>query len=99
MEKKTYWINGVGILSPQFTFDNSDFLSSTQEYEDNILKCVAPDFKNYIPPVQLRRLSRLLRMGLSAAIICMRDAKNETPDGIITATGYGLLEDTARFLT
>jgi 3-oxoacyl-(acyl-carrier-protein) synthase len=28
----------------------------------------------------------------------LRDAKNENPDGIITATGYGFLDDTAKFL-
>ena len=98
MEKKTYYINGVGLISPQFTFDHAGFLSQPQEYVSNVLHCVTPDFKTYINPVQLRRLSRLLRIGLSAAIICLRDAKNENPDGIITSTGYGFLDDTAKFL-
>jgi 3-oxoacyl-[acyl-carrier-protein] synthase II len=99
MEKKTYCINGVGVISPQYTYNNAGFLDQPEVYENNILKCVSPDFKNYINPVQLRRLSRLLRIGLSAAIICLKDAKNESPTGIITSTGYGLLDDTARFLT
>jgi 3-oxoacyl-(acyl-carrier-protein) synthase len=98
MEKKTYYINGVGLISPQFTFEQDGFLSQPREYGSNVLRCVTPDFKTYINPVQLRRLSRLLRIGLSAALICLRDAKDENPDGIITSTGYGFLEDTAKFL-
>jgi len=99
MEKTAYFINGVGLISPQFTFDHgAGFLSQPQEYASNTLHCVTPDFKTYINPVQLRRLSRFLRIGLSSAIICLRDAKNENPDGIITSTGYGFLVDTAKFL-
>ena len=98
MKRITYYINGVGLISPQFTFDHAGFLPGPQEYVGSVLQCVTPDFKTYINPVQLRRLSRMLRIGLSAAIICMRDGKNENPDGIITSTGYGFLVDTAKFL-
>ncbi len=98
MEKKAYYINGAGLISPQVTFDQGGFLAEPQEYASNVLRCVTPDFKTLVNPVQLRRLSRLLRIGLSAAIICMRDAKNENPDAIITSTGYGFLDDTAKFL-
>src|SRR3981189_3983671 len=98
MEKKTYYINGVGLISPQFTFEQDGFLSQPREYGGNVLRCVTPDFKTYINPVQLRRLSRLLRIGLSAALICLRDAKNENPDAIITANGYVFFDDTAQFM-
>ena len=40
----------------------------------------------------------MLRIGLSAATICVRDAQGPDPDGILTATGYGFLEETAKFL-
>jgi 3-oxoacyl-(acyl-carrier-protein) synthase len=36
---------------------------------------------------------------LSSAVICLRDANENNPDGIITGTGYGFLTDTAKFLT
>ena len=67
-------------------------------YDNNILTCVTPDFKTYINPVQLRRLSRMLRIGMTAATICLKDAGIKVPDGIITATGYGFLEETEKFL-
>jgi 3-oxoacyl-(acyl-carrier-protein) synthase len=99
MPKAKYYINGIGLISPQRTFNNDEFLSEIFEYNDNKLNCVVPDFKDYINPIQLRRLSRMLRVGLSSAVICLRDAKENNVDGIITGTGYGFLTDTAKFLT
>jgi 3-oxoacyl-(acyl-carrier-protein) synthase len=93
-----YYINGIGILSPQKTFDNSSFLTEITSYDQNVLRCITPEFKDYINPIQLRRLNRMLRIGLTAATICMRDAKVQSPDGIITGTGYGFLDETAKFL-
>ena len=97
-EKATYFINGVGIITPQKTFDPEVFLTEISQYDKNVLTCVAPDFKAYINPIQMRRLSRMLRIGLSAATICLRNSKITMPDGIITATGYGFLDETAKFL-
>ena len=97
-EKATYFINGVGIIAPQKTFDPEVFLTEIAHYDKNVLTCIAPDFKTYINPIQMRRLSRMLRIGLSAAVICLRDSKVAMPDGIVTATGYGFLDETAKFL-
>ncbi|MGC3948080.1 MAG: beta-ketoacyl synthase chain length factor [Chryseolinea sp.] len=95
--KPLIYINGTASISPQRTFDGS-FLSEPINYVGNVLKCQTPDFKAYLPAVQLRRLGRMLRVGLTASIICLRNSAITTPDGIITATGYGFLEDTERFL-
>jgi 3-oxoacyl-[acyl-carrier-protein] synthase II len=97
-EKATHFINGVGIITPQKTFDPDVFLTEISQYDKNVLTCVSPDFKAYINPIQMRRLSRMLRIGLSAATICLRNSKITMPDGIITATGYGFLDETAKFL-
>jgi len=97
-EKTSYYIQGMGNISPQRTFDNSEFLPEISEYQGNVLSCVTPEFKNYINPVALRRMSRMFKIGLSAAKICVLDARLEMPDGIITASGYGCIGDTSRFL-
>ncbi len=97
-EKVGYFINGAGIISPQKTFDPNVFLTDVAQYDKNVLTCMTPDFKAYINPIQMRRLSRMLRIGLSAATICLRDSKVFMPDGIVTATGYGFLDETAKFL-
>lgn len=96
--KNRYYINGVGMISPQKTFDNAEFLPEIKAFHENILNCVVPDFKEYINPIQLRRLSSLLRTGLSAAIICLRNAGIVVPDGIVTATGYGSLKETELYM-
>ncbi len=99
MEKRRrYYVNGSGIISPQLTYDDQQFLEPIQEYRTNVLTCVTPDFKTYINPIQLRRLSRMLRIGLSAATICVRNSNTQKIDGVIVGTGYGFLVDTAKFL-
>ena len=40
----------------------------------------------------------MLRIGLTAATICVRDSGNNKPEGVITASGYGFLGETAKFL-
>jgi 3-oxoacyl-(acyl-carrier-protein) synthase len=99
MENKTsFYIQGLGNISPQKTFDNSEFLNEIHEYNENVLSFVLPELKNYIHPVAMRRMSRLLRAGLAAAKICAQDAQLEMPDAIITASGYGAIGDTSNFL-
>lgn len=45
-----------------------------------------------------RRLSRLVKMGVCTALSCLRKANVDTPDAIISATGYGFLADSEKFL-
>ena len=91
------YINAAATISPQRTFDG-EFPAEVVNYPENVLNCQVPDFKNYIPAAQLRRLSRMLRIGLTTSLICLKQAGLKSPDGIITATGYGFLEDTEKFL-
>lgn len=93
-----YFINGMGIISPQRTYEVADLLSEVVSYEQNVLTCITPDFKTYIAPAQMRRLSRMLRIGLTSSILCLKEAAITSPDGIITATGYGFLDETEKFL-
>ncbi|MCW3126844.1 MAG: hypothetical protein JWO03_2502 [Bacteroidetes bacterium] len=93
-----YYIQGVSAISPQQTFDRTVFLDEPVHYEENIIKSITPDFKLYIHPVPLRRMSRIIRIGMSAAKMCMQDADLAMPDGIITGTGYGCADDTIKFL-
>ena len=88
----------MSLISPQRTFGDDQFLQDISSYDGNILTSVLPDFKSLIPPAQLRRLSRMLRMGLTTSMRCLRDAQLASADGIITATGYGFLEETEKFL-
>lgn len=58
-----------------------------------------PDYKSVIENVTLRRrMSRLIKMGVAAGMNCLNTGNVPTLDGIITATGWGFLSDTEKFL-
>lgn len=61
-------------------------------------KCVEPDYSTAIPPMQLRRMSRLLKMGIYSGLECLKESGIEMPDGIITGTGKGSMVDTEKFV-
>ncbi|MBX7183504.1 MAG: beta-ketoacyl synthase chain length factor [Bacteroidia bacterium] len=92
------YINGLGNISAQKTWDNSQFLTEITEYQDNYLKSVDPDYKEFINPVAIRRMSHVIKMGIASAKICLKDAGLDMPDAIITGTGFGCIEDTEKFL-
>ena len=93
------YINGVGAISPQKTWgDEGVLLSAPVDYPNNYLSCIEPDYTQYIDPKYLRRMSRILKMGVTASIMALKEAEIAIPNGIITGTGYGCLEDTGIFL-
>lgn len=94
------FINGIGNISPQRTFDKALFLDEIVKHEGPFLKCIEPDYNDIIPRGLLpRRLSRSLRIGVASAALSLKDASVIEPDAIITGTGMGMLADTEKFLT
>src|SRR5258708_14648855 len=65
----------------------------------NRLKAIEPDYTTFIDAKSIRRMSRIVKMGVAAAYRCLREAGVEKPDAIVTGTAYGCLEDTAIFLS
>ena len=92
------YIRGLGNISPQYTFNNAFFLEEVVAHQFNRMVSQEPNYKEYIKPIQIRRMSRILKMGVTAAGICLNDANVDIPDAIITATGLGMMEDTEKFL-
>lgn len=92
------YIKGIGIVSPQKTFNTKTFLTETVEHTTNSLRCIEPYYPEFINPVLARRMSRTIKMGIAAAMVSLRDAKVEMPDAIITGTALGCWEDTEKFL-
>jgi len=93
------YINGKGNISPQKTWGDEPLLLSPLDYVGNKLTCVQPDYTEFVDVRQLRRMSRIIKMGVAAGTMALRKAGISVPDGIITGTGYGCLEDTGTFLT
>jgi 3-oxoacyl-(acyl-carrier-protein) synthase len=92
------FIRGIGIISPQLTYDNSVFLNQIKQLQPPYAKAEEPHYKEFIQPMQLRRMGRILKMGVTAAGICLKEAGLENPDAIITGTGIGMIQDTEKFL-
>ena len=92
------FIKGVGNISPQHTYDGQ-FLEQVKEHEGPYLLSVEPDYKAYINPTMIRRMSRVLKQGVVSAMVCLQDAKVQMPDAIISGTGLGCIVDTDKFLT
>jgi 3-oxoacyl-[acyl-carrier-protein] synthase II len=97
--KMEAFIRSTGCISPQLTYDNSVFLNKIKPLEALFVRCEEPNYKEFIQPMQLRRMGRILKMGVTAAGICLKEAGVEVPDAIITGTGLGLVQDTEKFLT
>jgi 3-oxoacyl-[acyl-carrier-protein] synthase II len=67
-------------------------------HSGNRLTAIEPDYTAYIDAKQIRRMSRIVRMGVAAAVRCLREADEPMPGAIVTGTAYGCLEDTGIFL-
>jgi len=91
------FINSAKAISPQDTFYGLFPLNKLNTYMGQ-LTAIEPNYKDFINPMKLRRMSHIIRMGLATALTCIKDAGIEKPDGIISATGWGCLADTFDFL-
>ena len=92
------FIKSASSISPQKTFGQSSFLTEPVEYAGKKLTCIEPDYSGIIDSKLIRRMSRIIKMGVAAAAASLKEAKITMPDAIITGTAYGCLEDTEIFL-
>jgi len=92
------YINGIGAVSPQNTLGKEHFLDDVTAVEERYLQILKPDYKTYIDPKVLRRMSKIVRMSIVAARTALDEAGIAKPDAIITGTGMGCQADTEKFL-
>ena len=92
------YINGIGNVSPQKSWDPASFLNEVKAYEGRMLQCLEPEVDPGLDDKYLRRMSRMIRLGWIAAKICMDDAGKQRPDAIITGSGWGSVLDSEKFL-
>lgn len=92
------YIKGIGIISPQKTFDTKFFEEVILPFTGNRMKCIEPDYSLYIDAKQIRRMSRIIRMGTASSVKALKDAGVEKPGAVIVGTAFGCLEDTETFL-
>jgi hypothetical protein len=94
------FINGLNAISPQDTFSETSLTGIVREYNDvRFLKCIEPKYSSFIDPMASRRMSRLVKMGLTSALNCLKSSEVNMPGAIVTGTGLGCIEDTTKFLS
>lgn len=87
MIKQALYIQNVSAINSMCSLD--DMMPSVQ------IPLVEPDYKLAIPfPMQRRRMSRIIKLGVASALHAMND---NNVQAIITATGLGCMVDTQKF--
>ena len=71
------YIRATGNISPQNTFGQSSLPSMLTEYDSNRLKSIEPDYTKLIDVKLIRRMSRIIKMGVAAALRCLKEANIE----------------------
>ncbi len=92
------YINRLGNVSIQPTYEKDYFLESVRDYDTNVVYSLEPDYKQLIPPMQLRRMGKSIKMSSYAAKKAMEEAGVSSLDAIITGTGLGCQKDSEKFL-
>jgi len=90
-----YCIQSASTISHQPSFASKGFSSNLSKEIESLIK---PDYKEYVPPALIRRMSEILRMSVACSNLALKEAGIEQPDAIITGTGLGCLYDTEKFL-
>jgi 3-oxoacyl-(acyl-carrier-protein) synthase len=93
------YINGVGCVSAQSTFEGGFLETLTLQQSGNLLPLVAPPYKEYIPTGLIRRMGSAVKNGVVASAIALKEAGSPILDAIVTGTGVGCIRDSEIFLS
>jgi 3-oxoacyl-[acyl-carrier-protein] synthase II len=93
------YINSSSMISPQKTFDGKITAEGRLLHTGVRLNCVEPNYAELIDPKAIRRMSRIIRMGVAAGTAAVKKAGLAHPDAIIIGTAFGCLEDTHSFIS
>ncbi|MUH35360.1 3-oxoacyl-ACP synthase [Zobellia amurskyensis] len=96
---KPVYINSIGSVSAQKTFDNKEFLNEIRDYNDTVIHVIDPNYKEYIPPAAARRMARGIKMSTVSSKNALTEAGIENVDAIIVGTGLGCIGDSERFVS
>lgn len=95
---RNIYINGLGCISAQETFDTIFLEKAEINEKDTTLAVKTPVYKEFISPVAIRRMAKGVKNGIVASAMAMKEANVSTVEAIITGTGMGCIEDSEKFL-
>ena len=67
-------------------------------YDVPFTRSIDPNFKEYVSPIEARRMGRILKRALATSKEALKAAGCDTVDAIMTGTGFGCIENTEFFL-
>ena len=75
-----------------------DWMTQPVEYQTSFNRSIDPSFKEYVSPIEARRMGKILKRALATSKEAIKASGLESIDAIITGTGYGCIENTEVFL-
>jgi 3-oxoacyl-[acyl-carrier-protein] synthase II len=66
------FIRALASISPQQSFGAAHLPVDPVVYHSNRLSCIEPDYKEWIDPKMIRRMSRIIKMGVATASLCLK---------------------------
>lgn len=76
-----------------------DWMTDPVPHSGEYLRSQDPDFKQFLNPMQARRMGLILKRAIAVSLTALKDAGIECPDAIFTGTGLGCMENTENFLS
>lgn len=76
-----------------------DWMTDPVRLSGEYLRSQDPDFKQFLNPMQARRMGLILKRAIAVSLTALKDAGIECPDAIFTGTGLGCMENTENFLS
>ena len=75
-----------------------DWMTQPIEYQTPFNRSIDPSFKDYISPIEARRMGKILKRAIATSKEAIKASGLDSVDAIITGTGYGCIENTEFFL-
>ena len=74
------------------------WMTAPVEHTESYVRSLDPNFRDWLNPLESRRMGKILKRALVTAQKVMHDSGVQQPDAVITGTGLGCIENTELFL-
>lgn len=97
MNSNKIYIQAAEQISIQKPLCN-EWMQEAIPYAADYARALDPDYRDFLSPLEARRMGKLLKRALVTSLEALRKAGITQPDAIITGTGLGCIESTESFL-
>jgi len=91
------FINASSTISYQHTFRNAGFSLVKKDIDPSSV-LLTPDYAEFIPAMERRRMSQVQKMSIACAMDCLHQSRIAQPDAIIVGTSMGCSINIKNFL-